>query len=1193
MVEPTGTEAASGRGRPAGQLLSASFIGLLTTQFLTAVNDNTFRWLVIGIGKRQFDSSFVLMAGSACFLVPYILFAAYAGYFADRFSKRRVILLCKVAEVVIMMLGMLAIWTESIGFLFVIVALMGLQSVMFAPAKSASIPELVTSDRISQANGWFGLTTVVATVVGTASGNLLADGIAVEDPAAVFDRDGLGMASAVVIGTAVVGLFCSLPIARVHPADSQRRFPWNAWSQTGRDLRSLATSRPLLRVALGSMCFWSLGLLAQLNIDQFVAEGRTGDVVQQQSDNVPMLLSLVAGVGAGSIAAGIWSGGHVELGILPLGASGLSLFSMLLFLVSGPLVTPETALTSSYAIACLFLGGLGFSAGLFQVPLAAYLQHRSPRELRGSILAATNFLSFSGMLLMSFAFFGLRYETVSGEPWLSSRQIFLLCGVLTIPILVYIVCLIPQASIRFVVWLASKTVYRIRVYGRESLPERGGALLVSNHVSWLDGVLFLLTSSRPVRLVAWAGNFKSHWMQRIARFWGVILISAGPQATRRALEAARQALLEGELVGIFPEGGLTRSGQIQGFKPGMMKILEGTSAPVIPVYLDQLWGSIFSYERGRLFWKTPRRWPYPISIHFGPSVAKPEEVHEVRRAVQDLGAQAVQDRASQSDAQNLPSEFIRRCKQRRSRTKIADSSGAALSGVSFLMRCLILRRLLRRHVLEDDERYVGLLLPPSVAGVAANLALTFDHRITVNLNYTVSSGVLNACLEMCGIRHVLTSRRFMEKMDFDLNAELIYLEDFREDPTQSATLADKLSAALQAHLVPARMLQRSLGLHKIDTQDVLTIIFTSGSTGTPKGVMLTYGNIAHNVDAIDQVIHLRPEDVLLGILPLFHSLGYTVTMWAAMSLDIMGVYHFSPLDGKQIGKLCEKHKGTLLLTTPTFLRNYLRRCTPEQLKTLDVVVAGAEQLPTQLADTFEQKFGVRPVEGYGATELSPLVSVNVPPSRSLDNFQVDRKEGTVGRPVPGVTAKIVDLESGEELGAGQSGMLWAKGANVMKGYLHRQDLTDEVIVDGWYKTGDVALIDADGFIQITGRESRFSKIGGEMVPHIKVEETLEATLGEDEDGVPRFAVTAVPDAKKGERLVVVHTEGIARTPDELRSALTAAGLPNICIPSAGSFHAVKELPVLGSGKLDLKKVKQIALQVFAEPDIRTPTPDDA
>jgi len=521
--------------------------------------------------------------------------------------------------------------------------------------------------------------------------------------------------------------------------------------------------------------------------------------------------------------------------------------------------------------------------------------------------------------------------------------------------------------------------------------------------------------------------------------------------------------------------------------------------------------------------------------------------------------------------------FIARCKQRRFRPKIADSTGQELTGGSLLMRTLILRRLLRREVLSPEETHVGLLLPPTAAGVLANCALTLDLRVAVNLNYTVSSDVMNSCIALAGIKHVLTSRKVMEKMNFELDAEVVYLEDLRE----KLRLSDKLVSACQSYLVPTATLARSLGADRVLTADVLTVLFTSGSTGTPKGVMLTNANIISQVEAIDHAIRLTSDDVILGILPFFHSMGYTVTLWTAMCLDVKGVYHFNPLDPKQVGKLAGRHGATILLSTPTFLRSYLRRCDKEQFEALDVVVTGAEKLPQSLADAFQEKFGVRPVEGYGTTELSPLVSVNIPPSRSGDHDEVDRKEGTVGRPVLGVRAKAVDLDTGEDLPAGQSGMLQVAGSNVMKGYMGRDDLTADVIKDGWYVTGDVGFVDEDGFITITGRESRFSKIGGEMVPHIKIEDELNGLVEPDEEGGIKLVVTAVPDPKKGERLIVLHTK-IDKSVDELRKGLSEAGLPNIFIPSSVSFLEVEELPILGTGKLDLKAVEQLAFDKFGD-----------
>jgi acyl-[acyl-carrier-protein]-phospholipid O-acyltransferase/long-chain-fatty-acid--[acyl-carrier-protein] ligase len=1175
MDSPHAPESANGQ-TAGGSLFSAGFLGLLATQFLTAANDNIFRWLVIGIGKQHVDESqhnSILTAGTVCLVLPYLVLAAPAGYLADRYPKRSVIFGCKLAEIVIMLIGVAAIlcgrmtagW--AVGMMMATVALLGAQTALFSPARAGSIPEILRSELISKANGLFTLCTVIATVIGMVVGNRLVD---LTGPKGL---DRWWLSAIVLIGVAALSTLTSLPIQRMPPGNPDRRFPWDMAQQTWRDLKFLGSQLPLFRVALGISFFYAVGALAQLNIDQLADEG--GAV--HASAKSPLLLALIAGVCTGSVLAGIWSRDHVELGILPLGALGVALNSLLLFTVP-PELFQGTSVTAGFVWACVLLFLLGVSAGLFNVPLEAYLQDRSPRESRGSILAASNFLTFSGVCLASFVFWALRLPVAeridhAGGEFLTPQDIFFLAGACTVPVFFYILLLIPQASIRFVAWLASLTVYRVRVVGRENLPREGGALLVPNHISWIDGILLMLTSARPIRMIAWAPNIEARpWLQRLANLFGAIPIDPlKPKKIVAAFRAARAALEKGDLVCIFPEGGLTRTGQVQAFRPGLMKILDGANIPVVPVYLEGLWGSIFSFKGERFFWKWPERIPYPVSIHFGRPITNADDVFDIRQAVLKLGTRATQE--SMQTTMLVTQSFIRQCKARQRRPKISDSTGAELTGGDTLLRALILRRLLRR-ALAPDEQYVGLLLPPTVPGFLANMALALDRRVSANLNYTVSSDVMNACIKQAGIKHVLTSRKFMEKMDFKLDAEVLYLEDFKNKPTS----ADKAISYLQSYFLPTGMLERSLGLKHVKSDDVLTIIFTSGSTGTPKGVMLTYANVASNVSAIDQVVHLRETDVLIGILPFFHSFGYTVTLWGVASLNIAGAYHFSPLDARQIGKLTAKQKGTLLLSTPTFLRTYLRRCVKEDFQSLDVVVCGAEKLPKDLADEFEKKFGVRPVEGYGTTELSPLASVNIPPSRSINNFQADRKEGSVGRPVPGVTAKVTDLETGAELSAGKPGMLWIAGPNVMKGYLHQPEKTAEVIKDGWYQTGDVAIIDEEGFIHITGRESRFSKIGGEMVPHVKIEEELEKLVGSAEDGKPQVAVTAVPDEKRGERLIVLHTK-LSKTADELRKGLTEAGLPNLFIPSADSFFEIPELPVLGTGKLDLRGIKSVALEM--------------
>ena len=1179
----SGTPATSVNAHPRGGLWSVSFVALVVTQFLVAMNDNVFRWLLIPIGKSVVDQreivlpgftgpigpDFVLAAGAACFLLPFVLLAAPAGYLTDRFSKRRVMIGCKAAEIVIMILGVLVILSGNLYVMLFVLFLMGAQSAMFSPSKYGSIPEIVREDRISAANGVIGATTMFAIILGSVLGNVLFALTATPDQGTFAERNllpgqyHLWISATALIGIAVVGWIASLFIGKLQPANPGRKIPWNPAGQTVRDLRDLISNRPLLLAGLGSAYFWALGALAQLNIDKFAQF----ELLVNQQWVGPLLGLLTLGIGIGSVMAGVLSRGRIELGLVPLGALGMAVFSMLLFFVPTGTGSP---LSTPYYLACAGLTALGVAAGLYDIPLLAFLQHRSPRESRGRILAAYNFLAFSCMFLAS-ALFGL----MAGWLGLSARQIWLIAGIATVPVCLMIFWIVFDRVTYVVLATLLRLLYRVRVAGLENVPEQGGALLIPNHITWIDGVLLVYCCPRPVRMIVHEDYIPGRLGRRLARDYRVIPIKPGRRSIVQSIRAAQDGLREGDLVCIFAEGGLSRTGQINPFNPGFLKILKGTGVPVIPVYLGGLWGSIFSFERGKYFWKWPRRLPYPVSVRFGRPIHEAADPHQVRRAVQDLELEAMDESKQQSRKMIPPRRFLRTCRRNMRRVKVADSTGAELTGAGLLMRTLILRRLLRRGVLAADEKHVGLLLPPSVAGVVANAALSVDGRVAVNLNYTVSSEVMNACIARAEIRHVLTSRSVMKKLNLDIEAELVYLEDFRD----KATLPDKLAAAAQTWLAPVRWLERRLGLTRIDADDLLTVIFTSGSTGQPKGVMLTQHNIGSNVAAFDQVVRIKRDDVLVGILPFFHSFGYTVTLWSVLTLDAQGIYHFSPLEARQVAKLCRKHGGTILIATPTFLRSYGRRCEPEDFASLEVVVTGAEKLPSEVADAFEKRFGVRPLEGYGTTELSPVVSCNVPPSRLASQFQLGPKEGTVGQPVPGVSAKVVDLDTGEDLGIDQPGMLLIRGHNVMKGYLGQPELTAEVIRDGWYATGDVAQIDAEGYIRITGRQSRFSKIGGEMVPHLRIEEVLGQILALGEDEL-RVMVTAVPDVRKGERLIILHT-GLEKPPDAICREMAEAGLPPIWTPSPDSFFQVSEIPVLGTGKLDLKRARELARQKAA------------
>ena len=396
------------------------------------------------------------------------------------------------------------------------------------------------------------------------------------------------------------------------------------------------------------------------------------------------------------------------------------------------------------------------------------------------------------------------------------------------------------------------------------------------------------------------------------------------------------------------------------------------------------------------------------------------------------------------------------------RFAMADGQTPGLKFFAALARTLFLARRLRSAW--RDQEMVGILLPPSIPGALVNLAAMLMGKIPVNLNYTASNETLASCAHQCNLKTVISARAFLERVHIQPPAEVIFLEDLAKNPT----FIERLSSVLAAALLPAGALMKFAGAARLPSlDDLATIIFSSGSTGDPKGVMLTHYNVASNVEQLDQVFHLHSHDRIMGILPFFHSFGFTGTLCLPAVVGIGVVFHPNPLDARVIGALINKYTVTILLATPTFLNAYTRRCTPEEFGSLRFVMAGAEKLPERVSVAFEDHFGIRPLEGYGCTECSPVVTANTGDFRAASFRQVGAKRGSIGHPLPGITIKIVNPETQQTLGINEPGLLLVRGPNIMRGYLNRPDKTAEVLRDGWYNTGDIATVDEDGFLRVT------------------------------------------------------------------------------------------------------------------------------
>lgn len=1107
----------------------------MSAQFFGALNDNLLKTIVsLVIVASGPDSAAELSLAGALFVVPFLLFSSYAGFLADHYSKTKVIRVVKFVELAIVGLAGVLLMQHHLSGLMLVLFLMGVHSALFSPAKYGILPELLDSEHLSKGNGYIQFWTFVAILAGTALGGVIL----------AADKTML-LSGAALVTISLSGLLSSFFITPIQAANPKAHLAVNPFREVYSAVKEMRKDRALYLTIVALAYFWFLGAVFQLNIYLYAAEMMgLGEL-----KTAVLVTALALGIGIGSILAGKVSEGKVEMGLVPLGAIGISIFCTLL-----------SFSYFSYELSLCLLFALGLSGGFFVVPLSAFLQQQSPADSRGRYLAANNFINFVGVLAASLVLWVLKTRI-----GLTSAQSFFVVGCATVGATLAIFQTLPEAFVRCINWVLMHTVYRVRTLGIENVPASGGALLVCNHASFVDPCLLLGATERPIRFLMFRPIYESLPVRWVARTMKAIPVSPfdKPDQIAASLKQAQELIKSGEIVCIFAEGSITRTGNLLPFRKGFERIMDGLDAPIIPVHIDRIWGSVFSFKDGKFLWKLPKEIPYPITLTFGKAMPAGSRTFEVRESVQELSSEAFKQRSANDEL--LQTQFVREARRHPLRACITDSSGKALNYISTLTASLALAGKISN--LAAGQKNVAILLPPGIPGVLANLAVQLSGRVPVNLNYTASSEALASARRQCDAQTILTARPFLQKTKLKDVSGAVFIEDL----LASVSSFERAVRLLQAVLFPTRMLAKTFGWHTQSVSDVATIIFSSGSTGTPKGVMLSHGNISSNVQSLYDLFQINRHDSVLGVLPFFHSFGFTGTLWFPLLSGLKSIYHYNPIDTGVVSELALRHRASIFMATPTFLMTYVKKCPPESFKSLRYVVVGAEKLKAAVAEAFEEKFGITPLEGYGCTELSPVAILNIPDFEMKRIKQVGNKRGKVGHPIPGVVVKITDPESGASLPPGKEGLLLVKGPNVMLGYLGEPNKSSEVIREGWYVTGDIATIDHDGFVAITDRLSRFSKIGGEMVPHIKIEEEIQKALG----AVGTVCVvTSVPDDKKGERLVVLCTVPV--DPGLLAEQLSAAGLPNLWIPKKDSFFQIPEIPMLASGKVDLKGIQELA-----------------
>ncbi len=591
-------------------------------------------------------------------------------------------------------------------------------------------------------------------------------------------------------------------------------------------------------------------------------------------------------------------------------------------------------------------------------------------------------------------------------------------------------------------------------------------------MSFVDGFLVGACIQRFVRFIVYRGFYEHPALNWLFRSMHAIPIAGGdPERVADSIERARNALLDGHVVCIFAEGAISRTGNLLPFKRGFERIVVDLDVPMIPVHLDRIWGSIFSFKNGRFLWKWPRQLPYPVTVSFGAPMPCSTTAFDARQAVMELGCMAAAYRHSRRDT--LPRRFIGTAKQNWSRFCMADAGGSAYTFGEILTESLRLTGWLQQHF--PDETIIGLVAPPSVNSAIANIAVLLAGKTPIHLDGTADDHTFSKTVEHGQIYTILTTRNFL-----DLNQRhhlpqqglhWVVIEDAR---TAHSPGQQRLAQVI-ARLLPARLLQWFYAQRDQHSTSLATVCFTTHDnsdpqdTGDPQGIMLTHHNILSNLESLDQVFLLSSRDCLIGTLPLHHAFGWTLTLWFPVIAGYGVVYHTDPMAADTVGNLVRHHQATLLLSTPTCCQTYVQHTPDEDFASLRYAVVGSEPLPDAVADAFQAKFGIELLEGYGCNEMAPVIAVNVPDVVDGAQHQVGRVAGTVGHPIPGVAAKIVCPATGDPLECGDEGLLLVKGPNQMTGYWRAPEQTEEVICDGWYVTGDRAVIDEHGFIRVTAR----------------------------------------------------------------------------------------------------------------------------
>ena len=1140
-------------------ILRSGRMSLFAAFFLSTFNICAF-FILVTLSFSPTLAGRVAFAFWSCivYLVPFFLMSSVVSFTLNSFARRNVIVFARIGEVLIMVLGCMVVlfFPESIkvaAALFIIF-LFGIESAFLFPAAQAVCFDLFDVKHLARICGVKILLIFGGIVLGCIGGVLIYRNV-------VFYR-GSSINLAVVLF--VVLCVFSLMLTMRAPADVKdrlhKKFKFNLLAYLADDFQMLK-SRRLLRVITLSECYILSTLVFIEGVLIVFANNNLEPQTHSWMSYGLVFVAPLAGTALGAFCSGFVGRNGFDLGMIPVGAVGIVVFTILCGLFPGQVYMYSGI--QFFLTVWIFTFLFGFSAGAALSHLQAWQLAFVAKENR-ALFCTLRYLLFCtvavicGVLIYVLTLYGL-----------NTIKLLAYFGIVTFVFSLWVLWRCPEFIIRFCILILTHTIYRVRVFEKSKIPDKGPALLVANHASFVDHLLISSCSVRPIRFMMYESFYRYRWIYPIVRWVGIVEVPQNkPKKLREFLKKTHEMFRNGEVICIFPEGGITQNGIMSTFQKGFSSMIpKGLDVQILPVRIGMLWGSIFTnfYAKIKLRW--PREIPHSASIIIGKPISVVASGYKIRLILSEMAAEV---EAVPNDRERpIHSQFacmVRKHPFRKIFNEYDGSNWKEHSNFSIMVKAVLLSNEIRRMTSEDCK-YVGVMLPNTATTVVVILAVLMADKTPAILNFTASKKSIRSAMEKADLTCVLTSKRFLKKLDFEPYPEMFMLESLAGKISKFR----KITTTLMVALLPWRELMNIISpLSYSDVNRTLVVIYSSGSTGEPKGVMLSHHNINSNIFSIVRIVNWSPADRVIGNLPIFHSFGFLSSFCISISQNTKVALVTNPLDAKMVGYALKRLKVTVMMAAPGFLQTYMRRCTAEDFASLRLVVTGAERLREDIAEKFHEITGLTIAEGYGCTELSPVVSINV--ADSILNLGTSiGKTGSIGTSMPGIAAKIVNPDNYETMPPDTDGLLLVKGPNIMQGYLKEPEKTREVMHDGWYITGDIGQMNSSGHIIITGRMSRFSKIAGEMVPHELIEKEINEIIHAPECCI---GICGVEDDKKGEKLIVFYSHD-ELNPEIVIQQLRKRHIPNLWIPRKENFIKVAHIPMLGSGKLDIAGIKKL------------------